>query len=83
MASRLARAAAALGVAAMAVAAIALVVGPGSPREVKGTVTDTSGARIEGAVVRIQTTTAATRTDEFGRFSIAAPGPGEPVLLTA
>ncbi len=83
MADRRALVLAAAAVVAIAVAVTAVVVGYESPLKVRGTVTDDNGIPIEGAVVRIQTTETATRTDEHGRFAIPVPGPDEGVRLTA
>jgi hypothetical protein len=68
---------------AVAVIPVMVIVGPGEPIEVKGLVTDASGEPVAGATVRIQATEDAAVTDDAGRFTVTAPGPGTPVRLSA
>lgn len=84
----MARVAAAL-VAAVAVACLPIVAGGCSPAEpteaqdsLSGIVTD-HGVGVAGALVRVQTTAKATRTDAAGRFTLSGLAPDESVALTA
>jgi mono/diheme cytochrome c family protein len=70
-------------VGATALVAVMLIVGPGEPIEVKGTVHDEAGYPVAGATVRVQATETFVTTDREGRFTVVAAEPGAPVRLTA